>query len=263
MQTPEQQINDAGASIDYWQVIKNRYGVILLTFLLVFLTAAVITSVMPRKYQSTSVVQVHPSMLALDPFGRGDQANAGALMTRNYMENEFETIVAPETLVHAASQIDLATRWEMESDDVVDVLAGIVETNPRRGTDFIEIEVRHANQEDAKDIAEAIADAYINRRKDSELKRAKDALETLDDELQKQADLVQDRRKALTVLIQQYGIPYFDGRGGSPVGITEEALYRKAQEKLLSIGSMCRKLVAFRRKVWGQITLRCRRLRAL
>ena len=232
MQNPGPQNNDAGSSIDYWQVIKNRYGVILLTFLLVFLTAAVITSVMPRKYQSTSVVQIHPAMMSLDPFGRGNQVQSGAIVTRSYMENEFETIVAPETLVRAARQIDLATRWEMEEEEVVGVLKGIVETQPRRGTDFIEIEVRHANQEDAKDIAEAIAEAYINRRKTSELDRAQEALSTLDVELQKQGDQVTNKRKALTVLIQQYGIPYFDGRSGSSAGLTEEVLFRKAQEKL-------------------------------
>ena len=47
-------------AIDYWQVAKNRYGVILLTFLLVFMTALVITYVMPKKYESTAVVQVRP-----------------------------------------------------------------------------------------------------------------------------------------------------------------------------------------------------------
>jgi len=220
--------------MDYWQVIKNRYGVILLTFLLVFLTAAVITSVMPRKYESTSIVQVHPSVIALDPFGRSGagQSQAGALMTRNYMENEFETIVAPETLYRAGEQIDLTTRWDMEKDDVVNTLKSIVATSPRRGTDFIEINVQHANQEDAKDVAEAIADAYINQRNEKEIQRAQEALETLDDELQKQGDIVQDRRKALTVLIQQYGIPYFDGRGGNPVGMTEEKMLFNSRQKL-------------------------------
>jgi len=233
MQNSGEQTNDAGGSIDYWQVIKNRYGVILLTFLLVFLTAAVITSVMPEKYESTSVVQVHPSMNALNPFeSAGGAQAAGAIMTRNYMENEFETIVAPETLGQAADQIDLPTRWEMGQEDVVDVLKGIVDTQPRRGTDFIEITVRHAKQEDAKDIAEAIANAYIDRRNNHELKRAKKALEVLDAELEKQGDVVQESRKALTVLIQQYGIPYFDGRNGSPVGMTEEKILLKAREKL-------------------------------
>lgn len=225
--------NDVGPSIDYWQVLKNRYGVILLTFLLVFLTAAVITTVMPPKYESISVVQVHPSVNTLNPFGQGSQMTSGSLATGHYMENEFETIVAPETLAQAAEQIDLATRWEMEKDEVVDVLRGIVKTSPRRGTDFIEIVVRHSNQEDAKEIAEAIASAYIGRRNSEELKRARKALEVLDQELQKAGDTVQNHRKALTVLIQQYGIPYFGGRGSSSAfGMTEEVLLRNSEQKL-------------------------------
>ncbi|MGJ8695441.1 MAG: GumC family protein [Verrucomicrobiaceae bacterium] len=233
MQSKGQQPTDFGHSIDYWQVIKNRYGVILLTFLLVFMTAAVITSVMPRKYESTSVVQVHPSMIAISPTGRANNtANPGTMMTRHYMENEFESIIAPQTLSEAAVAIDLESRWDLDLEGSVDVLKKIVQAVPRRGTDFIEISVRHANSEDAKDIAEAIADAYINRRNRTEHNRAKEALDALDEELQRHGDVVQEKRKALTVLIQQYGIPYFDGRSSSPVGLTEEEMYRRANSKL-------------------------------
>ena len=49
-----QQNEAALHAVDYWQVIKNRYGIILLTLLLVFMTAAVITYVMPRKARRSS-----------------------------------------------------------------------------------------------------------------------------------------------------------------------------------------------------------------
>ena len=42
LSTPQQN-ETALHAVDYWQVIKNRYGIILLTLLLVFMTAAVIT----------------------------------------------------------------------------------------------------------------------------------------------------------------------------------------------------------------------------
>ncbi|MDB4317613.1 Wzz/FepE/Etk N-terminal domain-containing protein, partial [bacterium] len=105
MQSKPQQQAETGGSIDYWQVIKNRYGVILLTFLLVFMTAAVITSVMPRKFQSSAVVQVHPSMIAIAPRPGGSQMSAGSFATRNYIENEFETITAAQTLIEAAEAL--------------------------------------------------------------------------------------------------------------------------------------------------------------
>ena len=50
MNTTSVQQNEAMLhAVDYWQVIKNRYGIILLSLLLVFMTAAVITYVMPKK----------------------------------------------------------------------------------------------------------------------------------------------------------------------------------------------------------------------
>ena len=232
MQSKAQQSTESVASIDYWQVIKNRYGVILLTFLLVFMTAAVITSVMPRKYESSSVVQVHPSMLAITPTRGGSQTHSGTLMTRHYMENEFETITAAQTLMEAADALDLPSRWDMELNESVETLSEIVMANPIRGTDFIEITVRHANAEDAKDISKAITSAYIARRNRTELERAKKSLEALDTELQRHGDVVNDKQKALTVLIQQYGIPYFDGRTRSPVGATEERMYLNSQARL-------------------------------
>ena len=163
---------DDGPSVDYWQVVKNRYGVIVLTFLLLFMTAAVITSVMPRKYQSSSVVQVHPSVLLMTPFLSGSQMTPGSTMTARYMENEFETITAPETLAEAAKIIELPRRWGLDLDLVVKTLENVVQTNAIRGTDFIEITVTHANPEDAKEIAEAVSQAYIDRRNSTEEGRA-------------------------------------------------------------------------------------------
>ena len=232
MQSNPQSTNETSGSIDYWQVIKNRYGVILLTFLLVFMTAAVITSVMPEKYESTSVVQVHPSMIAINPIGNSNGSNPGTLMTRNYMENEFETIIAPETLKMAAERIELPTRWSMTMDEAVENLKAIVNASPRRGTDFIEISVRHATPADARAIADAVSEAYMNRRKESEVNRAQRALKALDDELVSQSDLVQDYRKELTVLIQQYGIPYFEDGHSNPLGMTEQEMLRSARQKL-------------------------------
>ncbi len=52
------------------------------------------------------------------------------------------------------------------------------------------------------------------------------------EKLQKLGDEVQEKRKELTVQIQEYGIPYFDGRDSNPIGATEEEMYRHAQRSL-------------------------------
>ena len=45
-------------ALDYWQVIRNRYGVILLAFFLVFMTATVITYMMPKEYLGSTTLQI-------------------------------------------------------------------------------------------------------------------------------------------------------------------------------------------------------------
>ena len=69
LSSPQQ--NEAALhAVDYWQVIKNRYGIILLTLLLVFMTAAVITYVMPKKYESEATIEVKPRWPGCRPSGR-------------------------------------------------------------------------------------------------------------------------------------------------------------------------------------------------
>ena len=119
----DRQGNASEASLhafDYWQVLKNRYGVILLTFLLIFMTAAVITYVLPKKYESVAVVQVLPTTPEIDPFGgQLGQMNAGSGMTRQFFATEFEVIVAEQTLKEVVDRLDLTTRWSLDEDSVI------------------------------------------------------------------------------------------------------------------------------------------------
>ena len=182
------------------------------------------------KYESTVVVQVHPSMLAIAP--STNSSTDGALMTRHYMESEFETVVSAETLNSAIQAIALDQRWGLSLEETLEKVKTMVSAEPRRGTDFIEIKARSHNQEDAHDIVNAVVDSYIARRNKMEMARAKKAIEALDKELQEQGDLVNDKRKNLTPLIQSYGIPYFDPRDSTQNEATEEKMHLNAQQRL-------------------------------
>lgn len=228
------QNNSSEASLhafDYWQVLKNRYGVILLTFLLIFMTAAVITYVLPRKYESRAVVQVNPTTPDLDPFGgQMGQPVTGAYMTRQFFMTEFEVIVAEKTLLMVVERLDLELRWNLHRDRVLEILKDIVETDQVRGTDLIEIRVRHNSPEDARDIAEKVADSYRDRRTTMEMDRANKALESLDGELRNQEDKVEEKRKVLDTIVQIVGIPYVEGvRGSGEMGRSQENIYELAE----------------------------------
>lgn len=185
------------------------------------------------KYESVTSVQIHPSMLTNSPVRRSDKTKSSAAVTTvRYIENEFETIVSPEVLQAAITAADLHIRWNVSLEEATTRIKPMVEARPRRGTNFIDIVGRSQNQEDAKLISQGVADAYIEHRNDIEKTRAEHALATLNEELQPQADLVQEKRTALTVLIQNNAIPHFEGRSPSPNGLTEEEMLRKTTSKL-------------------------------
>src|SRR5688572_11882013 len=98
MNEPNQSSEASLHAIDYWQVIKNRYGVILLTFLLVFMTALVITYVMPKKYESTAVVEVKPEGTGTQVIQGYSDNRAQRSMTQTYLPTEFAVIKAQKTL---------------------------------------------------------------------------------------------------------------------------------------------------------------------
>ena len=122
------QAEAAQQAIDYWQILKNRYGVILLTFLLVFLTAAVITYVMPKKYESIALVEVK-QLADVDPTLGGVQGGFVGQPSRQFMNTQFEIIVAPETLGMAIDKIQLEARWGEDRKTVLSQLKGIVSTS--------------------------------------------------------------------------------------------------------------------------------------
>jgi len=190
-------------TIDYWQVVKNRYGVILLTFVLVFMTVAVITSVYPKKYESKAVLQVVPRGTAIDLFPNMATSTGARLSTDKFHANEFEVIKAQKTLLKAVDSLDYQSRWGIPRDQALMMLQGSVATKTIRGTEHIEISVRHKDPVDARDITAAVAKAYQARRKELENDRAEQGLKALDEALREQTDKVEDKRKVLHVLARQ------------------------------------------------------------
>ena len=254
MQNQNTNPNEANLhAIDYWQVLKNRYGVILLTFFLVFLTTAVTTYVWKKKYESVALVEVKP-IVDIDPTMSRGSGGTRVPMTRQFMNTQFEIIVAPATLDLVIDKIHLEKRWDISRKVVMMQLRGMVKTSQRRGTDLIEISVRYKDAEDAQAVTEAVYKAYEQRRKDLELGIRKDQLKAIKVELQNKSDRVAELRSRLMDIAEKSGIIYWEteqgdktiGIGSGLVDIAEKELYQVERErdqltfqinKLLSLSS--------------------------
>ena len=206
MSTNSDSANEASLhAVDYWQVIRNRYGIILLTFLLVFLTAAVITQVLPRKFSSTAVVQVNPP-------NQGFGSDLGLFETRNFFATQFEVIVASENLGIVAEKMDLKSSWGVDEDTAVAMLKGMINTRQRTGTDLIEITVEHTKPALAKEIAAEVASSYRDGRNQEEAHRAEKQLDALDSEIEDQKDKVDAKKKMLNTIVRITGQTLFRRR---------------------------------------------------
>ncbi|MEM1086016.1 MAG: polysaccharide biosynthesis tyrosine autokinase [Verrucomicrobiota bacterium] len=224
MNSPEKNASEAALhAVDYWQVIKNRYGIILLTFLLVFMTALVITYVMPKKYESRTVLQVRPTTPPVEVF-QGVVTHNRASQTPTFFPTEFEVIRAQKTLDIVIDDLELMNRWGMDRESVRKKLAGIIDAQNIRGTDLIEIRVRTSSAQDARMVAERVSEAYRSRRTTLERQRTETALAELRDAVQNQEDVVEDKRKTLTNIIRQQGLIYMGlgARFGQEGGFTGE-----------------------------------------
>ena len=196
-------------AMDYWQVVKNRYGVILLTLMLVFMTAAVITYVMPKRYESFATIELKSRAPQLTPLGTEvSQLSGGQPGSAQFFGTEFEKIKSRSSLLLAVEGLDLVTRWGVDREQAVQILRGIVRTQNVRGTDLIQIRVRHQNREDARDVAAEVARAYSAYRAETEGRTANALLNELRKAVRDQEEKVEERRKTLATIVRTKGIIY-------------------------------------------------------
>jgi succinoglycan biosynthesis transport protein ExoP len=251
-QSPQQN-ETALHAVDYWQVIKNRYGIILLTLLLVFMTAAVITYVMPKKYESEATIEVRPRTGGMDiGFGNRGPSNQ-VTMTPQFFGTEFEKIKSSNSLAKVVDNLELVTKWGVSRETAIRILKGIVNTQNIRGTDLISIRVRHTSKEDARDITAEVAKAYKEYRSEIENRDATKALYELNKAVRDQEDKVEERRKVLAMIVRTKGIIYkgqdsFYGQTGMDEDMgAREALqtYNQLEDQKMQLESQIKTLLKY------------------
>ena len=205
-------------ALDYWQVARNRYAVILLTFALVFMTALVIAYLRPSEYLGRVQIQVQREARDIEVFREtGSVGNLGSdqLPYMTFMQTQFEIIQSRETLKEvikngvdsAGNLLDLKKSWGAPTnEDAYRMLKRKVETQDVRGTDLIDIEVYDTDPNLAADIANAVADAYRTRRQEEEQTRAQKALALLDQQIKSQEGRLEKARNNMIELMEELNI---------------------------------------------------------
>jgi polysaccharide biosynthesis transport protein len=156
--------------LDYWRIIRIRKTVILAVFLLVVITATVVTLMYPESFASTARIQVeqeHP-----DIGGLGTMGNLNAGYDPYFLLTEFETIQSQAVLSKVVDAMDLRAKWgkkynngvPMQESDVEDMIKNRLDLRNIRNTKFIEIKAYSDNAQEAADLANQVAKSYQQYR---------------------------------------------------------------------------------------------------
>jgi len=216
------------------------------------MTASVITYVMPEKYESTAVIQVKPRGKAFESLD-GVSSTRMAMMTPQFFGTEFEIIKSQNSLIRVFKKLELANKWEVSSEQALEILKNIVRTENKRGTDLIEIMVRHTDKDDARDIADEVAVAYKEYRSELENESLNKGINELKRAVQVQEDETQEAYKELTTLSRINDLIYYADRTTSNQGALNQdqdaifALqeYNELQSEMMQLQSQIKSLLEY------------------
>ncbi|HWD93001.1 MAG TPA: polysaccharide biosynthesis tyrosine autokinase [Verrucomicrobiae bacterium] len=182
--------------LDYWRIIRIRKTVILAVFLLVVITATVVTLMYPESFAGTAritVEQDHPDISGLGTGPIGNTYDPYFLLT------EFQTIQSEAVLSKVVATMNLREKWgkkynggqPMSESDVETMIKGRLDLQPVRNTKFIEIKAYSDTAQEAADLANQVAESYQQYRSEDyeDLKNhgIKSLRQQLDDEDKKVA----------------------------------------------------------------------------
>lgn len=188
--------------LDYWRVIRVRFPLIILVFLLVVITAAVVSYFLPKTYTSMVTMQVRQSDTQIDVFGQ-----RGLSLDPRFLSTQFEIIQRKEILYPVIDSLNLLQKWGLSSKEQAYFrLRGSVQMREIRNTELIQIVVSSTDNREAMEIANRIAEEYERKRIVDSREWTTKSLNQLREEVEKQRKKVDELRAEMARIRVESGI---------------------------------------------------------
>ena len=157
--------------LDYWRIIRIRKTVILAVFLLVVITATIVTFILPEAYSSRARIKIERDVN--DVAGVGESHNVGGGYDPYFIQTEFEVIQSEVVLDQVIEKLNLNEVWRrkynnegtrFKTSESRQALKRMIELRPSRNTSLIDITVYSDDKNEAAQIANGIAEVYHDYR---------------------------------------------------------------------------------------------------
>src|SRR5579862_1412822 len=157
--------------LDYWRIIRIRKTVILAVFLLVVITATLVTFILPESYSSMARIKVERDQSDIATLAG---QTATGVYDPYFIQTEFEVIQSEVVLSKVIDALNLNEVWgkrynagqRFTTSETMGVLKRQIDLRPVRNTSLIEIRVYSENAEEAAKLANKITETYQSYRLD-------------------------------------------------------------------------------------------------
>lgn len=219
--------------LDYWRVIRMRLPLVILVFLLVVITTAVITYLMPREYASTVTLEVREGGKVLNVFGNAQRDG----FDPRFVTTQFEIIQRKEILYPVIERLGLEKAWRdryglASQAQVYNKLLRMITIKEIRNTQLIQIVVLSTDKQEAMKIANAIAEEYQKKRIAEEQALSTRSLDRLRSEVEKEAAKVEALKKEVSRIRIEDGIIDLNPEGVEEVQQLPERVLMTQEEQV-------------------------------
>jgi len=224
--------------LDYWRIIRIRKTVILAVFLLVVITATLVTFVLPVSYSSTARIKVDRDRSDIELQQTGNPM--GFAYDPYFIQTEFEVIQSELILDQVIERLRLKEVWgktlangqTLKQEEARRFLKSKIKLDTVRGTSLIAITVFSEKPQEAADIANMIATVYKEHRREERVEMSKRGIDSLLKRVDEQRDKIAKLQKKVEDLRLQHNISDLMASADAPVPlITTETLRRLTQLK--------------------------------
>ena len=223
--------------LDYWRIIRIRKTIILAVFLLVVITATLVTFILPESFASTAKIRIEhdqtdiPGMMgpsysmAYDPF---------------FIQTEFELIRSEEILGKVIAKLNLNQKWAakylgpqggmLKTQETLRFLRSAVSLNTVRNTSLIEITVFSDKSEEAAQIANEIAETYQEYRKSKRIDLTQNGIDALQKRWNEQNELIRQAQTNVDYLRETLQIPESVVNADVPTALMSSDTLRRIED---------------------------------
>lgn len=179
--------------LDYWRVVRLRWPMVTLVFLLVMLTAVAATYLMPKKYTAIAVMEVEQDapLMAIFP----ENGGVSSLYDPRFATTQYQIIQRKEMLYPVIETLALEQRWGKAAavktkEQAYQKLRGMIDVREVRNTNLLQVGVTSEDPAEAAELANAISEGYQKKRVAEQRKTVSRSLETLEAEVGRQREMV-------------------------------------------------------------------------